>query len=213
MSLIERGAAGRGLVAVCIIGASGLAGGCVAFRGGDLEETRPWPPKPPPGAKKPSVGLFLKGQALTNRERAPLSPMYFDQWCSSTREVYLDSGLFSEVLDAGEGADVKAEIEALKAESFWFWLALVSGCTGMAVPCWSQLEFEWKTTFKDRRGEVLGVIRKQESMTLIIQTVLVIGSPFVSHWHVERRIFKDLNRSTLLDAVERRYLDPERLGR
>src|SRR6187431_1809734 len=116
MFLIDRRAAARATIVAAILFLSISASGCMAFRGGELDETRPWPPPPTPGTKKPSVGLFVQGKHLLNRDQTPTSAVFLDRWAAAAEEVYVDSGLFSDVLRARDGTEVRAEVEVVESE-------------------------------------------------------------------------------------------------
>ena len=199
---VHRKAALIGAVAILCL----LSTGCMGFRGGLLEETRPWPPQSIPSAKKPSVGVSVLGKCTFNGQPRPLTPAKLDAWVQYTRETYEASGLFSKVTVGSEGADLRAEIQVADAESGSPALAYICGLTLTVIPCRGRDDLTWQTTFKDAGGNVLGVVERREQVTLWIQTLLLFGMPFASPKSVARDLFTDLNKATLLDALERGYV-------
>ena len=191
------------------VAAAALAGvGCAGFRGGGLDETREWPPSTAPGAKKPSLSLSLVGKAQLNGKPLALTPATIATWHRWSQEAYVSSGLFSEVLPPGAPSDLVAEIEATDTGSGSMALAVISGLTLTIIPCRSKDEFGWKTTLKDKAGNVRGVIEKKEASIMWIELLLIFVFPFSSPASTTHEVLTDLNRATILDARERGYLGP-----
>jgi len=182
--------------------------GCVGFRGGELEETRPWPPAPTASAKKPVVSLSLVGRATMNGKPTPIDPGMADLWLQYTRDTYVSSGLFSEVRSGSVASDLKAEVEVVDAGSGSKFLFFMTGLTLGVLPSCGTDDFTWKTTLKDGAGNLRGVIEKKESATLWIEILLLFGMPFSTPASAAKSAMGDLNRSTLLDALEKGYLRP-----
>lgn len=179
--------------------------GCAGFRGGELEETRPWPPAAV-DRERPSIAVSVVIRKTFNGKPYPLAASLSDQVYHETTEVYRSSELFTEVRPGTAAADLTVEVEIAAAETGSKALAYISGCTLCLIPCRSWNEFRWRTTFKGPDGVVRGVIEKEESGTVWFQTLLLFAMPFAYPSSVTRDAIVDLNRSTLLDAVEKGYL-------
>ncbi|HXX94249.1 MAG TPA: hypothetical protein VEN81_11495 [Planctomycetota bacterium] len=194
---------GFALVIVTLAGPS-----CAGFRGGELEETRSWPPRPPQDSRKPTVSLSLIGKADVSGKAFAVKPEMANTWYRHTREEYASSGLFADVLPPRAPADVQAEVEVMDQGTMSTFLTVLSGVTLTIIPCRGKDEFTWKTTFKDGTGAVRGVIEKREASILWIEFFLIFVLPFDPPATVFREVIRDLNRSTLQDALERGYLKP-----
>jgi hypothetical protein len=200
---------GRGLVLAAAVAVVASTAGCVGVRGGELEETRPWPPAQEAAAKKPGIRLSLVGKALYKSKPLPVPPATSDIWLRETYQTYVTSGLFSDVLDQGSGSsELRADVEVLEVGSGSKFLWFVTGLTVGVIPSAATSEFTWKTTFKDSAGNVRGVIEKKESATMWMQILLLFGMPFSTPGSAARGAIADMNRSTLLDALEKGYLRP-----
>lgn len=199
----------RGLIVHAGVIVLVLAGvGCAGFRGGELDETRVWPPPQSQGPKKPTLSLSLVGKGVIKGKPVPVPPAMADRWCRGTQETYASSGLFSELLPPGKQADLRAEVEVTDTGSGSMFLAYVCGLTLTVFPCRGKDEFTWKTTFKDSSGAVRGVVEKKESSIMWIQFFLIFVLPFDSPASMAQEVMRDLNRSTILDAMERGFLNP-----
>jgi hypothetical protein len=194
------------LAGLCALFGSGV--GCIGFRGGELQETRPWPPIQAASAKKPAVSLSLVGRATWNSKPAQINPGMADAWLHNTRETYVSSGLFSEVRSGSGASDLKAEIEVLDAATGSKFLFYATGLTLGVIPSCGTDEFTWTTTFKDGGGNVRGVIEKKESATMWMEILLLFGMPFSTPASAAKCAMGDLNRSTLHDALQKGYLNP-----
>lgn len=194
------------LAGIIVVILSGV--GCIGVRGGELEEKREWPPAPDSGAKKPAIRLSVVGKATLNKKPVVLNPATPNAWLQLTRDTYLSSGLFSDVLAGGDAADLNADVEVLDAGSGSKFMWFMTGFTLGLIPSSGTDEFTWRTTFKDRSGVIRGVVEKRESSTMWMQLLLMFGLPFSSPGSAVKGAVVDLNRSTILDAAEKGYLKP-----
>ena len=105
-------------LAVAVVLVSAALTGCVGVRGGELEDSRPWPPATSPAEKKPAVVLSLVGKALYKSKPLAVDARISQAWLDHTRESYLSSGLFSEIhVGKGEASDLRADVEVLEIGS------------------------------------------------------------------------------------------------
>jgi hypothetical protein len=200
--------AARGLTLAAVLALSMSSVGCMGFRGGELDDARPWPPAPQAGAEKPAVRLTLVGKATLNRKPQQIPPAMVEEWLREAGKTYAASNLFRDV-QAGPGpSDLRAEIEVLDAGSGSPFLWVMTGLTLGVIPSSATDEFSWKTTFKDGAGNIRGTIQKKASATMWMEILLVFGMPFSTPGAAVKTAIADLNRSTLQDAIEKGYLRP-----
>jgi hypothetical protein len=192
----------RGRIAAALLVVA-LAGGCASFRAGKLAPITGWPP--PQDAKK-SVRLLLDAQFTFNGSAIEGAGAMTDKLATRTGKIYAESGLFSEVRRGAGDTDLVADVRFTRAEEGSLGMAVLTGLTLYLIPSKADLIMTMKTTFRNRDGDVLGVVEKTETnavwQQMFLFPVMFAKHPISVFW----RTFDDLNRATLTDAKALGYL-------
>jgi hypothetical protein len=191
------------LVALALLAFAGA--GCAAFRGGELAPSTSWPPAP--AAQRKTVSLILAGGTVTmNGAPTDAAPAMVAKWREEVQKAYVDSGLFSAVLQEGNVSDVRAEVRISDVGEGSQVLAFFCGFTMFLIPATANDRITMHTDFKNAEGDVLASIEKSDSMRLWMQTFLVFIMPFNWPGTVANDLFRDLTRATLEDAHAKQVL-------
>ena len=178
-----------------------FAAGCASFRGGEIPETKPWPPASP--AAKKTLSLAVTGSTLLNNTPGDASPQMLTKWREFTEQAYKESSQFSAVLPETAAADIKAEVKIVNSGNPNLGLAFISGLTLTLIPAKATDYFTVHTDFKNSRGDVLASIEKKDHMDTWIELFLIVVTPFNWPNSVAGDVLTDISRSTIADAHEK----------
>ena len=200
------------LTTLCLT-TSFLLGGCASFRDDNRTPINAWPLKA--GEKKPSVNLFVTGQAWLNEDQIPTDKVqsnWVGQWRTQAGKAFEDSGLFSEVkLQADEPTDLRVEV-ALQMHGEYnrvlsFLLGFTFGLSSLVVPQKSTATFSATATFTDRDGHALGEFKQSETLSTWTQLFLVFAMPFREGLQAtETQVVYDLHRAILQESQQKNVL-------
>ena len=190
----------REVVTVCSALAF-LAAGCASFRGGELAQTKPWPPAEP--AAKKSLSLAVTGSTLMNEKPGDATPLMLTKWRESTEQAYKESNQFSTVLPETAAADIRAEVKIVDSGNPNVGLAFISGLTMTLIPAKATDNFAVHTDFKNAQGDVLASIERRDHVDTWIQLFMVFVMPFNWPNSVITSTVTDLSRATIVEAHEK----------
>jgi len=180
-----------------------ISSGCATFRGGLVGAVQPWPPEAAQTRKSIAITVRMDRTVDLGPNNGPL-PVGDDevgQFRGKVWAEYQDSGLFSEVKTGLEDADLRADVHIAVHQWGSLALAMLSGFTFVMIPMKTNVDdFEMTTTFKDRSGQVLGTIKKKETLNTWYQLFLLGAAPFKNIISQMNAAIADLARSTIVDA-------------
>lgn len=179
--------------------------GCIAYRGGALGETTPWPPGAL--AQRKSVSVTVTGKTSDIYGQAIDTPaVTLKAWRDHVDTEFTQSGLFSAVLPEGSPADLRAEVQVTERGSANQVLAFISGFTFTVIPATAYSEITMRTDFKNADGDLLATVEKSDSVRMWIQLLLIFPMPFMWPGTQIDRLFQDVNRATLAEARQKGVL-------
>jgi hypothetical protein len=118
------------------------------------------------------------------------------------KQAYLDTNIF--LLDE-KNPDVQANIKIKSEGKGNGNRALLSYFTLFLVPSSSQTTYTVTTEFLDRDNELLGSIRRSDTVVKWQQLFMLFAMPFKYPYKAMRETLIDLNRSTLVEAFREGY--------
>lgn len=190
-----------------------LLGGCASFRDDNRTPINSWPLKA--GEKKPSVNLFVTGQAWLNEDQIPADKVqsnWVGQWRTQAGKAFEESGLFSEVkLQSEEPTDLRVDV-AVQMHSEYnrvlsFLLGFTFGLSSLVVPQKSTAAFTATATFTDQDGRSLGEFKQSETLATWTQMFLVFAMPFrEGQQATETQVVYDLHRAILQESQQKHVL-------
>lgn len=181
------------LVSFMVLGSAS----CASFRAGQVQPVSDWPPQT--SAKK-SIRLITTYDYMLNGKPMEGAALAIDTQAQRVADVYVDSGMFSQVIrDRGE-TDLVGRVKMEQEEDGSMALAFITGLTLYLVPSKSDVTVRVKTTFADADGNDLGTFEKAEKIAVWQQLFLVFVAPFKFPVSVYTDTIRDLNRATIADA-------------
>ncbi|MCW5797378.1 MAG: conserved exported protein of unknown function [Nitrospira sp.] len=190
-----------------------LLGGCASFRDDNRTSITEWPLKA--GEKKPSVNLFVTGQAWVNDDQIPADKVqsnFLGQWRTQAGKAFEESGLFSEVkLGEDEPTDVRVDIaihmHGEYSQTLSFLLGFTFGLSSLVVPQKSTAAFSVTATFTERDGRSLGEFKQSETVATWVQLFLLFAMPFREGLQAtETQVVYDLHRAILQESQHKHVL-------
>lgn len=176
--------------------------GCVLARGGELQLPAQWPLQSVPEKKSITLEVARDFKGSSNMP-AEARQKQFTRLQELAVKAYESSGLFSRVSTSGEPTDLRAQIVIKEEgnETLAFISGFISGFTFLVIPGYGTADMVMITTVTGRAQKVLGLIRKQEPISIWIQIFLVFAMPFRdSMEQFDRQLFTDLHRATIDEA-------------
>lgn len=184
---------------ISMIALVALLSACAGIRGNQLGEITGWPPET---KNKKSISYVITGKIDMNGNVADAQPAALNLWKQNVEKAYKESEIFSSVSDGFSDTDIRAEISITDKGRGSMALAFLSGFTFGVIPSYANDEFIVNTTFKDRNGNVLASISKQEDVSQWIQILLLPVTPFAFPTSQVNGALYDIHRSTLLTYTQ-----------
>lgn len=177
-----------------------LLSGCASFRSGETENLGEWPQAK---EQKPSLRYVVQGKQIINGQPAAIAPNGMKMWSDIVGKSYTESGLFSSVNEGFGDADILAEVKITNDGEGSMALAFLSGFTFCVLPATAKDTVITETVYRDRNGNVLGEIKKQDSMRTWFQILLLPGAFIANPISVGPQIQYDNHKASILAARER----------
>ncbi|MCU1715777.1 hypothetical protein [Pseudomonas sp. 5P_3.1_Bac2] len=181
---------------LCMLLATLSLSGCLSYSQHQLAAVDNWPLSP--GAARPSVHLkitteyrFNGHQSYANTDYAKLEAIILKQ--------YQDSGRFSRATTQQEKSDLYISVHLTNHERGSIAAAILTGATMYLIPSTHSNELTMQTRIKDQDGNLLGEVKKQETITTWLQLLMVFAIPF--NQPVDP-ILEQLTQSSLSQAVQ-----------
>jgi hypothetical protein len=170
-----------------------MLSGCATFRDGANPSIDKWPPDISKSNK--SIALQISGNASIARK---------ESFLVEAVRVYGSSGYFSSANAENNQSDIYADVNiAEEHDTYNSWGAGGYGAVIFLIPLKQGHKcFLLKTTYKDKTGNPLGSVEKNECLYRWSHLFL-IPFMFTNSWDsVENDVFVDLNRNTIIEANE-----------
>lgn len=175
--------------------------GCISYSQHELAPVDQWPPMQA-RQDKPSAYLHVTTQQQFNGElsggvgNAALVEQHM-------LETFKESGQFKNVTTDKVDSNLYVTSTLTNNEQGNIASAWLTGFTFFVIPTTFSNTFTLETVFKDREGNLLGKIVKQESTRTWMQILLIVGLPFNERGDA---VLKQLTQSTLDEAVKRKLI-------
>lgn len=175
--------------------------GCISYSQHELAPVDQWPPMQA-RQDKPSAYLHVTTQQQFNGElsggvgNAALVEQHI-------LETFKESGQFKNVTTDKVDSNLYVTSTLTNNEQGNIASAWLTGFTFFVIPTTFSNTFTLETVFKDREGNLLGKIVKQESTRTWMQILLIVGLPFNERGDA---VLKQLTQSTLDEAVKRKLI-------
>ncbi|EJL92891.1 hypothetical protein AB7M22_003039 [Pseudomonas sp. ADAK2 TE3594] len=175
--------------------------GCISYSQHELAPVGEWPPAQA-RQDKPSAYLHVTTQQQFNGELSGGvgNPALVEQ---HMLETFKESGQFKSVTTDKVDSNLYVTSTLTNNEQGNIASAWLTGFTFFVIPTTFSNTFTLETVFKDREGNVLGKIVKQESTRTWMQILLVVGLPFNERGDA---VLKHLTQNTLDEAVKRKLI-------
>ena len=178
-------------------------GGCISYSHHDLAQVQQWPPVVPAIAHaKPRVYVSLVAEHQMNGvpEAGGIDQA---RWEKVLVDNYSDSGLFSQVTTQQVDSDVYVQARLINQEQGSYAMSFITGFTLFLVPSDFDNVLTLETVYKNGDGKVLGTVRKSETITTWMQTLLIVAVPFNKGFDPT---IKQLVQSSLEEAQQRKLI-------
>jgi hypothetical protein len=123
---------------------------------------------------------------------------------SLIEEVYNESSFFKIVKRSDKKRDYDIEIELKREGETNMLMALTTAITLYLVPSRTTDNYQLDSKIY-KNGEHVGTISRSETITTWQQFFLIFAMPFKYPISVENEMFKDLTRSTIIEAYNESY--------
>lgn len=175
--------------------------GCISYSQHDLAPVDQWPPTQA-RQDKPSAYLHVTTQQQFNGELSGGvgNAALVEQHMLGT---FKESGQFKSVTTDKVDSNLYVTSTLTNNEQGNIASAWLTGFTFFVIPTTYSNTFTLETVFKDREGNMLGKIVKQESTRTWMQILLIVGLPFNERGDA---VLKHLTQSTLDEAVKRKLI-------
>ena len=175
--------------------------GCISYSQHDLAQVDQWPPAQV-RQDKPSAYLHVTTQQQFNGELSGGvgNAALVEQ---SMLGIFKESGQFKSVTTDKVDSNLYVTSTLTNNEQGNIASAWLTGFTLFVIPTTFSNTFTLETVFKDREGNMLGKIVKQESTRTWMQILLIVGLPFNERGDA---VLKHLTQSTLDEAVKRKLI-------
>ena len=190
----------RLFLAVMLLASSSLTG-CISYSQHDLAPVDQWPPARTTQTK-PDVYLRVTTQNQFNGE---LSGGGVNQIAveKNLLETFKESGKFQAVTTQQVDSNLYVTANLTNNEQGSLVSAYLTGFTFFVIPTTFSNTFTLETVFKDKDGNVLGKVVKQENTRTWMQLLLIVGLPFNERGDA---VIKQLTQSTLDEAIKRKLI-------
>ncbi|MFI8479529.1 hypothetical protein ACIGCM_03065 [Pseudomonas sp. NPDC078700] len=169
--------------------------GCISYSNHELASVEQWPPAAP-AAHKPSAFVKVYAQYLHNDvaksggvNQPGLEALILKEYQSSQR--------FASVTTAKQAADMYISVKVTNNERSNLFSAALTGFSLFIIPTRFTNQLTMETTFKDVNGNLLGRVKKSETITSWMQLLMIFALPFNES---ADNIFTQLSKSTLEQA-------------
>ncbi|MGH8352435.1 MAG: hypothetical protein ACRERY_02720, partial [Pseudomonas sp.] len=169
-----------------------LLTGCAGFRFGETADLGAWPAAK---EQKPSLRYVVQGGVKQNGTPAAAAPIQLKAWSEKVGKAYTDSGLFSSVSEGFGDADVVAEVKVTSDGHGNMPLAFLCGFTFGVIPATGKEVIITETTYRDRQGNVLAQLRKQDGVRMWIHILLLPGALVANPFTQLNEVHYDNNKA------------------
>lgn len=177
-----------------------LLTGCAGFRSGETADLGAWPTAQ---EHKPSLRYVVQGKIEQNGTTASVAPASVKAWSDIAGKAYKDSALFSQVTEGFGDADILAEVKVTDGGTYNAALAFISGFTFLAIPATANDVIMMETTYRDRQGNELAGIKKQDSVRTWMHILLIPGLFIANPIGKINEVHYDNHKASILAAHER----------
>ncbi|MCP1446301.1 hypothetical protein J3D54_005433 [Pseudomonas sp. GGS8] len=175
--------------------------GCISYSQHELTPVDQWPPMQA-RQDKPSAYLHVTTQQQFNGELSGGvgNAALVEQ---NMLAMFKESGQFKNVTTDKVDSNLYVTSTLTNNEQGNIASAWLTGFTLFVIPTTFSNTFTLETVFKDRDGNLLGKVVKQESTRTWMQILLIVGLPFNERGDA---VLKQLTQSTLDEAVKRKLI-------
>ncbi|MCU0824733.1 MAG: hypothetical protein MUF77_08835 [Leptospira sp.] len=182
-----------------------LAGNCISFRSGEHKNTAKISSFGLP--KNISVKLNNTYQRLTSGEPGFSNPIIAENWKDNSAKILNESGDVFSTRSETE-ANFIFDIKAVQEDGYYSanispWLSIL---TLGVYPHYAKYNISLTIGVKDKKGNLLGEVKKEETLTEIGQIIFLFTLPFSSPTEVYDEQKRDLISSAYAEIKEKGLL-------
>ncbi|WP_165675447.1 hypothetical protein [Metapseudomonas otitidis] len=174
-----------------------LLTGCAGFRSGETADLGAWPAAK---EQKPSMRYVVEGQIRMNDADSTAAPAVVKSWSDIVGKAYKESNLFSSVNEGFGDADITAEVKVTSDGHGSMALAFISGFTFAVIPATAEEHVITETIYRDRSGQELARLSKQDGVRTWFQILLLPGAFIANPFTQLNQVHYDNNKATILEA-------------
>ncbi|WP_236210809.1 hypothetical protein [Metapseudomonas otitidis] len=174
-----------------------LLTGCAGFRSGETADLGAWPAAK---EQKPSLRYVVEGQIRMNDADSTAAPAVVKSWSDIVGKAYQESNLFSSVNEGFGDADITAEVKVTSDGHGSMALAFISGFTFAVIPATAEEHVITETIYRDRSGQELARLSKQDGVRIWFQILLLPGAFIANPFTQLNQVHYDNNKATILEA-------------
>ncbi|MGC8115779.1 hypothetical protein ACP3VQ_12225 [Metapseudomonas otitidis] len=177
-----------------------LLTGCAGVRSGETADLGAWPAAK---EQKPSLRYVVEGRMKMNDAESTAAPAVVKSWSDIVGKAYQESNLFSSVNEGFGDADITAEVKVTNDGHGSMALAVISGLTFAVIPATGEDRVITETIYRDRNGQVLATLTKEDGVRTWIQILLLPGAFVANPFTKINQVHYDNNKATILEASKK----------
>ena len=174
-----------------------LLTGCAGVRSGETADLGAWPAAK---EQKPSLRYVVEGRMKMNDADSTAAPAVVKSWSDIVGKAYQESNLFSSVNEGFGDADITAEVKVTNDGLGSMALAFISGFTLGVIPATGEDRVITETIYRDRNGQVLATLTKEDGVRTWIQILLLPGAFVANPFTKINQVHYDNNKATILES-------------
>lgn len=184
-----------------------LLGSCAAWRSGDVGEVSKLPTDLVAQRKVIKTSLNLKlyeyysGGQLDKEKTADSREQTFQLGLVAFKEA----ALFNFVDQSSPNKEMSVEISVIRKKESNLALDILTAATLYLIPKRTNEEITVSAKFFNKKGELLGMVEKQDTVIMWHQTFMIFALPFAYPTYVRNNVLTDLCRSIILEAITEGY--------
>lgn len=181
---------------------------CASWRAEETSIVSTFPETIKSEVKLPNVSISLKRYDFFDGEKLDKDEMTEEQRLEilkSIETIYSESKLFNLVDIDSPNKDMSIEVNVSRKVKSSTFFSVLTAMTLYLIPRRVIEEITITTRFLDRRGELVGMVEKNDSIITWHQLFMLFVLPFGPPGSVKHETILDLNRSTILEAHSDSY--------
>ncbi len=176
---------------------------CAGWRSEHTLPVGKYPEKFQSETNKPKISFKLKKYEYFDNDvldKEKSSTQNMAQVSKMVEDVYKDSNIFNMVDEDSPNKEMSIEVEITRKHKAGIGMTVVSALTLFLVPRGVSEEIVVTTRFLNKKGELIGMVEKNDDIVTWYQTFMLFATPFMYPNSIKTETIKDLNRASLIEA-------------